>query len=291
MNGIFSKTDKKQLIITLIVGVFVVYVAGYILIFDFLVPNEKKANTVNLTTEEKFALVNYVPIVIDSFDYEGAYTNTRKTIDNINPAAILNVAYTEIAKVNSNLIQLSTVEYNNFKDTYCQTIDNNCFVISQSIMQKYIKNIFNKADYQLVDFKINGSENSECIFKNKNYMCHTVNGTNNLNNKKASSLVLFKTDKDRVYIYEKAAFLKGFSKKFNNGEYTYDIKDIYKYSSEESKYIISSDYSKVTNEGNIDELILNEFADQMQLFKHTFEQNADGKFYWVSTEPVAATEY
>ena len=84
-----------------------------------------------------------------------------------------------------------------------------------------------------------------------------------------TSFVKFETDKENLYVYDKALYYSGMDD------------DIVFYNSERLEKEI------VALKGKNKNVILDDsFNDKMLWYKHTFKQNTDGTFYLYSTEPV-----
>ena len=289
----YKGLELKQINITAVVGVILVYAAAYIIFFDFILGKRDLGiapSSQSLTMEEQYALGRLVPNVSNSLDYEGAYGTELKTATNVEPAVLLNYALNEAKKTASNMTQPDSAEYRNFKNRYCANGVNSCFAISQQAIVDILNRDFGTHEYQMVEFKIGNNANDTCTIANDSFMCHEAVNKPADTIRKVGQIILAKTDEQNIYLYEQTVFVSGYSVSQTEAGYNHHLGKVYKYNKDTNGHVLAENVDVVSPTEVADEEIINQYREQAQNYKHTFVKNESGNYYWYSTEPVISTE-
>ena len=98
--------------------------------------------------------------------------------------------------------------------------------------------------------------------------------------KGCSQLTKASQDGDTIYLYDKYIFAAQVPEVDNSGVYKTPT---YYYTSSSKTNLIE----KVEEDVSLDEnIILSKYGEKTQQYKHTFKKDANGNYYWVSTEPI-----
>jgi hypothetical protein len=111
-----------------------------------------------------------------------------------------------------------------------------------------------------------------CDFKGDEYICYQGNGGGYRVDREKKLLIDAKIDGENVYLYDIYAFMKD-SEKYNK-------QNIY---ADSSLSILLKENQDIDWDIS-DADFIEKYRDIMQPYKHTFKKNADGSYYWYSTE-------
>ncbi len=287
---ISTKEKKVKLVITIILGVFIIYASIYILLFNFLIPKtDKEGNeNVTLTVEEQKMLSDLVPYIKNTISdgTTGAYDVSKVDGSNINSIVLFNMAYDELEKDKDNFVDSDSEAFANFKSQYCKTDSDKCFMIYRAALNSVISRSYQDITFEWTDFQIKNNSNDFCKYINGEYFCHTSVSEEAETVKKVSQIVLSKVDEENYYIYEKALFLTGYSEVQTTDGYTVHAQNIYKYYRNDN-YSFNEHLDITSSDGNYTSELIKKYDNVVQIFKSTFKKNRNGNYYWVSTEPVS----
>ena len=232
-------------------------------------PETKDLDT---NSEQVKKLYDYIP-VIDAMTYTpyNAYQTSKVTINNIDPSYILGCAFTKLKLTDKDKLPR--------KDEYGNTIevDDGWFSFKADILQEKVKELYGQ-NVENMEFAYSGDAQG-CTYSNGMY-AHSSGGYVSQNLISIRKIEKAYTDGDDLIIEDKYIALKN---DFEDGKQSNELFA----SSNNSTGIekIDFDVMEKTHEEISDEII-STYGDKMTEYKHTFKKNADGTYYWYSTEPV-----
>ena len=287
-----EKQKKIQVIITIIVGILVLYAGIRTLVLVFLIPNQKDL-TANgrftpLTSEQQLALAEKVPYITNTMTYHGAYSSELVNKDNIEKVVLYNMALTSV-KQQSNSAELDTPEYKAFEEQYCKEGMARCYSFLSPVLKLMLTNLYGEGEYQIESFQIGANPKNKCTLTGNNFFCAESSIENPLVIEKVSETILAKEVGDNIYVYERAIFLNGLSATLNDGVYNFNSGIIYKNNSSSSPTLGSNEELTASSLEEIYSNLLTKYESTAQIYKSTFKRADNGTYYWVSTEPVEST--
>lgn len=254
---------NTQLIITIIVGILVIYCGGYTLYYVYLVPSTNKVGQVEENVEWNIAedLVSQVPYSVgESVIY--------------NDYGVTSIKDVETDFILSFLIDsLETSEYMSISS--CEEGENCIEVTTQTINNKYL----NYYGTSLSEFPetLTTSNGLVCELSGLIYDCKGLSSDSYSG--KISVVESVKETDEYYYIYETALFVSNLSIVDNNMSFDYisTKPSISSAIEQNSNYTVSS--TDMTTE------IYNLFSNKSYIYMHTFIKDNDN-YYWSETQVV-----
>ncbi len=288
-----SKERKKKMIITVILGILIIYAALYILLFNYLVPNQKKndqdQNDILSATDQEVlvSMIPYIHNVMDDAGSTGVYDVELRNTNNLSDIVLFNMAYNVLAKDEGNFLVGNDERFVQFQNKYCKDENSKCFILYRSSLESVLKRNYNKESYEWQTFQIGANANNECLYENGEFYCHVLTTPEEDTIKKAGVVALAKKDENNVYIYEKVLFLDGYSETKNDNGYLIHANNIFKYYRSDN-YAFNEAIDIESPDGKYESELIKKYDNQVQIFKSTFKKESNGSYTWVSTEPASA---
>lgn len=261
----FKLSYNKQLLITIIVGIFVVYIGGYTLYNVYLVPNNERVGVVLDDT----TLIDVAYEIIDKVPYQ---MNTSLVYDDYGLTTITDL--TEEFIVSYIIESLESDEYMSL--TTCSS-GYDCIEVTTSTISSKILDYYNETISMPSEVVL--SDSSVCTLSNLLYSCELKE--NDTYTGKISVIELVKEDEDYFYVYETALFA---TNTYINTDTIY-ISSLSTKTTSAGNIIANASY-KVESTSMFDE-IMNLYYDQALIYLHTFSKE-NGNYYWQSTSVVSS---
>ncbi len=280
-----SIIDNKtfKLIITIVIGLLVIYATGYTVYYVFIVPDEEKEaqikeeNSTSMLMEEATKYLEYVPYY---FDEDSAYDYNKAIYDNISSPALMKTLL-NIAILNEDVLYTGEFDFNAFKTENCTQTDKTCFVAEYETINNLLKNhyginlIISQKDYII-------SEEEKCEYNDGLFYCVVENS--DAYSGKISVIESVRESTTNLYIYERALFVQDLmldtSSPTNNTYYIGKVMVL-----PTSNTYFEENISIVAPDGDYANTVVEKYASKAKLYKHTFNINEDS-YTWISTEIV-----
>jgi hypothetical protein len=269
-----KKENLGLIILTIILSILVICLVGYIVI-DKSSANKTasgKEQKNAITSEQVEKLISFVPFYKESplSSNNDAYSGTNYTINSINEDVLLYMAY-----INTDAVKFSNnSDMPSYTFSWCGTdscTGDEYYYVSD--INKKLVSMYNKSSVSVSDISIpaGGLERY-----NSYYVAYY--GAGAVGYFKNSKIISFDLDKNNnLIVYEKVGFYKQ-----NDTSYIYIFKNTSDMQQE------SEDLNLITkietdSKSDADKYIESNW-NLFNTFKHTFKLNANGKYYWYSTE-------
>ncbi len=286
-SAIKTKKENKMLniIVTIIMGILIIYAGGYTLYYVFLVPyeqaeeeiNDETINLINIANEN----LNKIPYI---FNVNSAYSSNKMTYGLLSKDLINSYMVNEITNTDG-YNKLTTPDFIEFSELNCSDVNTtHCFAILVNDMELLAKSYYGSS--VMIDksnFTFNGNQSNRCDIYNEYYFC-TENINNLENYQKLSKIETVKLNEEYIYIYETAAFINNFSDENN----ILEIENVSN-TPDMVQYVINN--VKINYEGtNYNDAFINMYSSKLKLYKHTFLIQSEENYTWLSTEIVKSIE-
>ena len=243
----------------------------------------KQYEEIDVNSEIVTNAYSYVPTLYDNKLMPTAYQDKKVEINDLsNQIKLINVF---------NNIEFKKDEVESVTDpgtgesiTYWEKDENGNEILTgwysfdAEVMHKYAKEFYGE-EIDLVDEYFSISWWQGCSYNNGEYLYSEGGAGPRL--EPITYITKAYIEDDVLYIYDKYLLI-------SQPDIEKDEYDIYKDTVSEVMDKIGSDVNIHINDiDSIKEYVLEEYEDKMSEYKHTFKKNANGEYYWVSTEPVS----
>ena len=297
------KMNKKRIsYVVMCIGICLIIVSIVMQLSDNGKSNSNKENSEIIEIPEKIEKITLddieedILLKIPAFNSSElsssffVFQDKKITIDTIDKELFTIIGFTNVSEKD----QISCTEEENINRT-CT------FKVAKETLKKAVQNIFGSVSLDLdktLEIKDRYLCNSDgeyysCLNKSiinedvNNYTEYFLQNGYYLNIHKVTDVE--KSDKDKIYVYEKFINVR----LENNKTFNYEILDTYKfglYKDTNSNNKITNDvlsgkdYYDESNSTSFNEKILQKYEEKAPVYKHTFAKGADNLYYWESTE-------
>ncbi len=166
--------------------------------------------------------------------------------------------------------------------------ENDFYAYKKETISEIVKSIFGNINYTDADINIYKYYGS-CSYKNNIYFCNYGGGDTGCNDvSKISEFTKATKKEDEIYLYEK--YILYTSEEIDNGDSLTCKTNIYKYGDKTKQIGQNKDYSisDFVTQDNIETKpqIFKDYYDIAVTYKHTFKDDGNGNYIWISTEPI-----
>ncbi len=281
-NGLKAKKNIG-LIITVILGIIIMYWSFYTVYYVFFVPSESRNSNnqivedVSLLIEKANDLLDLVPSLIN---HESAYQYSPAIYDNVDSETLFYTLLNLYDK-KEDKTYVNDLNFSEFKTENCLTEDY-CFGVNYNNLDELLKIhyginlVLEKKDYIL-------SDTNSCIYENNSFYCVYKNYDEEVYNGIISVIENARESEETFTIYESAIFVENFIMNQNNIQIgsVNILPDITSNIDNDVIFTYKSDYE--------DELI-NKYSSQKKMYKHEFKL-VDNEYVWIKTSPANSIEY
>lgn len=218
-------------------------------------------------------IYEYVPALDNDKIQPSAYQDSKITKENLNDEYLLAYAF-------KNLVIPESEKESIKEGNSVLTPDTGWYSFSASLLQKKVVEMYG-SNIPDRDFGIYSGEG--CTYKNNGRYTHGVGGASIENMVNLRTIKKAYQIADTIYIEDNYMSLQENDDKEESKLYE---------TSNSDKLISSIKWGRLRNKNSLEEYkaelekIKSEYSDKMTSYKHTFKKNADGSYYWYSTEPV-----
>lgn len=277
-------SKKTQLIITIIVGLLVLYAGGYTAYYVLIVKNTNPASTfkekTTLTNEEKLALLEIVPYQLG---YAGAYQDIYAASNNIveDVLASTTIKYMKAHEITT--IQSGT-DWDQFVSEHCDD-KTNCYAMTRANFISTLQQLYGtERNAKFKDYII--SSTGRCVSSNNYFYCYEPIATTYTG--RISEIIETKEGKDIITIYEQVLFVDTALVTKSETGYKVTINKLYSGTIETT--LIGENVSLDSPEENYAKSLFEKYKSNVKIYKHTFTNVQKAQYVWSSTEPVKSTE-